>query len=44
MIDTQMPIIPIYHYVNVGLQKPAVEGLPANPRNMIVYKALRVKK
>jgi oligopeptide transport system substrate-binding protein len=43
MIDTQIPVIPLYHYTNVALINPRVHGLDTNPRNLIVYKAISVE-
>jgi oligopeptide transport system substrate-binding protein len=44
LIDTEVPIIPVYHYVNVSLSKPYVEGVLPNPRNMTIFKGVRVRK
>ena len=40
MIDTQVPVVPIYHYVNVCLMKPTLSGVEANPRNLIVFRSI----
>jgi oligopeptide transport system substrate-binding protein len=44
MIDTEMPIIPIYHYVNLMLQRDSVKGLEPNPRNLTVFRDIRVER
>lgn len=44
LIDTEAPIVPLYHYVNVSLARPYVEGVEPNPRNMTIFKGVRVKK
>lgn len=40
LINTEVPIIPIYHYVNASLIGPNVKGLDVNPRNLIRWKEL----
>ncbi len=42
LIDTEVPIIPIYHYVNAYLVRPGAHGVDPNPRSLIVFKSLRV--
>lgn len=42
LIDTEVPIVPLYHYVNVSLSRPYVEGVKPNPRNMTIFKGVRV--
>ena len=44
LIDTEVPIIPMYHYVNVSLSRPYVEGVLPNPRNMTIFKGVRVRR
>jgi oligopeptide transport system substrate-binding protein len=44
LIDTEVPIIPLYHYTNVSMNRPYVEGIAPNPRNTTIFKGLRVKK
>jgi oligopeptide transport system substrate-binding protein len=44
LIDTEMPIIPMYHYVNVSLNRPNIEGVEPNPRNMTIFKGVRVRR
>lgn len=43
MINTQFPIIPIYHYVNAALVSDRMTGYEINPRNMIRWKEVDVK-
>jgi oligopeptide transport system substrate-binding protein len=42
MIDTEVPILPIYHYVNVSLNRDNVHGVEPNPRNLTIFKAVSV--
>ncbi|CAA9439201.1 MAG: hypothetical protein AVDCRST_MAG64-4038, partial [uncultured Phycisphaerae bacterium] len=44
LIDTEVPIVPMYHYANVSMSRPNVEGVAPNPRNMTIFKAVRVRK
>jgi oligopeptide transport system substrate-binding protein len=38
MINTDLPIIPLYHYVNLTMHRDDVKGLVANAKNLIVWK------
>ena len=42
MIDTEVPIIPVFHYVNAYLIKNTVHNVDPNPRSVVVFKALRL--
>ena len=42
LINTEVPIIPLYHYVNVSLLGSRVQGLSINPRTIIDWKHLSV--
>jgi oligopeptide transport system substrate-binding protein len=44
MINTQVPIIPLYNYVNVTLYRDEVEGLELNPKLLTMLKHVHVKK
>jgi oligopeptide transport system substrate-binding protein len=44
LIDTEVPIIPLYHYVNVSLSRGNVKGVEPNPRNMTIFKGVRVER
>jgi ABC-type oligopeptide transport system substrate-binding subunit len=44
MIDTEVPVIPIYHYVNVSLSKDTVHGVQPNPRQITIFKNVWVEK
>ena len=44
MINTQVPIVPIYHYVNVSLSRDNVKGVEANPRNLVVWQTVTVER
>ncbi|MEM6314962.1 MAG: peptide ABC transporter substrate-binding protein [Planctomycetota bacterium] len=37
-------ILPLYHYVNTFIKNPAVEGIPMNPRNMVMLKAVETPR
>ncbi len=41
---SEAPIIPIYHYVNAYMFPPNVRGVPLNPRNMTIFKALEARR
>lgn len=43
MINTQVPIIPIFHHVNAALIDPRVEGLQINARSLINWKRIGVR-
>lgn len=34
----EVPIIPLYHYVNKYVMRDNVKGIPLNPRNMVIFK------
>ena len=40
----EAPIMPLYHYVNSGMFRNNVKGLPMNPRNMNMLKSAEVMK
>jgi oligopeptide transport system substrate-binding protein len=40
MIDTQVPIIPLYHYVNIGMNPDWVHGVDPNPRGVTIFKGI----
>jgi len=44
MIDSEAPIIPMYHYVNVSLSRDTVEGVRPNPRNLTIFSRVRVNR
>jgi oligopeptide transport system substrate-binding protein len=44
LIDTEVPVISLYHYTNISLNRDNVEGVAANPRNLTVFKRVRVNK
>lgn len=43
MINTQVPIIPIYYYVNAILVGPHTRGISVNPRSMIDWKQVSLE-
>jgi oligopeptide transport system substrate-binding protein len=43
-IDTEVPIIPLYHYVNCSMRREYVKGISENPRNLTVFKGLHLDK
>jgi oligopeptide transport system substrate-binding protein len=44
LIDTEVPIVPVYHYVNVSLSRDNVHGVTPNPRNVTIFKDVWVQK
>ena len=40
----ELPIIPLYHYVNAYVYREGVTGVPLNPRNMIMLHAVEVHR
>jgi oligopeptide transport system substrate-binding protein len=44
LIDTEVPIIPIYTYVNAYLSKGNVHGVEPNPRSLTVFKSVTIDK
>jgi oligopeptide transport system substrate-binding protein len=44
MINTELPVIPLYYYVNVTLHRDNVKGLLTNPKNLIVWKDVFVER
>jgi oligopeptide transport system substrate-binding protein len=44
LINTELPIIPIYYYVNSYLFRENVKGLPMNVRNMVNFKSIYVER
>ncbi len=44
MIDSEVPIVPLYHYVNVSLSRDNVKGVKANPRQITIFKGVKVEK
>lgn len=40
----EAPIMPLFHYVNSGMFRDNVKGLPMNPRNMVMLKSAEVRK
>ena len=43
-LDTEVPIIPIYHYVNAYLYRDNVKGVAPNPRLLVDFKQIRVER
>ena len=44
MIDSEVPIVPLYHYVNVSLSRDNVKGVKANPRQITIFKGVKVER
>jgi oligopeptide transport system substrate-binding protein len=44
LINTELPIIPIYYYVNTYLFRDNVKGIPLDKRNMVNFKSVYVEK
>jgi len=43
VLNTQVPIIPIYHYVNTSLIADRVEGITMNPRSIVNWKDVALR-
>jgi oligopeptide transport system substrate-binding protein len=39
-LDAEVPIVPLYHFVNTGLMKSYVHGVDPNPRGTEIFKGL----
>lgn len=44
LLNTEVPIIPIYHYVNCSMRPDYVTNLGDNPRNVTVFKGIRMER
>jgi oligopeptide transport system substrate-binding protein len=44
MLNTEMPIVPLYHYVNVSLSRDNVHGCEPNGRNITIFKHVWVDR
>ncbi|MDB5297151.1 MAG: ABC-type oligopeptide transport system, periplasmic component [Phycisphaerales bacterium] len=44
LIDTEVPIVPLYHYTNVSMSRSNVEGVLPNPRGTTIFKAVKVRR
>jgi oligopeptide transport system substrate-binding protein len=44
LLNTEVPIIPLYHYVNTSLNRDNVHGVKPNPRNMTIFKNVWVER
>jgi oligopeptide transport system substrate-binding protein len=44
LLDTEVPIAPLYHYVNVSLSRDSVHGVDPNPRQVTVFKGVWVER
>ena len=42
MLDTDVPIVPMYHYVITGLFHDHVHGVAPNPRGVTIFKGVTV--
>jgi oligopeptide transport system substrate-binding protein len=42
LIDTEVPIVPIYHFQNISLNRDNVHGVLPNPRNLTIFKSVYV--
>jgi len=40
----EAPIIPVYHYVNAYMFREGVKGIPLNPKNMVIFKAVEAPR
>lgn len=44
MINTELPIIPLYHYVNVSMHRDDVIGNLSNPKNLVVWSRIDLRR
>jgi oligopeptide transport system substrate-binding protein len=44
LLNTEVPIVPIYHYVNVSLSRDNVHGCKPNGRNITIFKDVWVER
>jgi oligopeptide transport system substrate-binding protein len=44
MINTDLPIMPLYHYVNTSMHRDNVLGSLSNPKNLVVWKEIDIKR
>jgi oligopeptide transport system substrate-binding protein len=44
LIDTEMPIVPLYHYVMTSLSRDNVKGVLPNPRGVTIFKGVKVER
>jgi oligopeptide transport system substrate-binding protein len=44
LLNTEVPIVPIYHYVNVSLSRDQVHGCEPNGRNITIFKDVWVER
>lgn len=43
MINSDLPIIPLYHYVNISLHRDNVRGLYTNAKNLTLFKPISLE-
>lgn len=44
MLNTELPIVPLYYYVNVSLHRDNVKGIVPNAKNILVWKDVVVER
>ncbi len=44
LIDIEVPIVPLYHYVNISLARDKMKGIKANPRQITIFKHVKVER
>jgi oligopeptide transport system substrate-binding protein len=44
LLNTEVPIVPLYHYVNVSLSRDNVHGVDPNPRGVTIFKDVWVDR
>jgi oligopeptide transport system substrate-binding protein len=44
LIDTEVPIVPLYHYVMTSLNRDNVKGVLPNPRGVTIFKGVKVER
>lgn len=43
MVNAELPIIPLYHYVNIALHRENVKGLFTNAKNLTMFKTISIE-
>lgn len=44
LIDTEVPIVPLYHYVMTSMSRDNVKGVLPNPRGVTIFKGVKVER
>jgi oligopeptide transport system substrate-binding protein len=44
LLDTEVPIVPMYHYTMISLSRDNVKGVLPNPRGVTIFKGVKVER